>query len=31
MIVSLVVGQAITKTGRYKMFPILGGIGMTAA
>jgi EmrB/QacA subfamily drug resistance transporter len=29
MIVSLVAGQIITRTGRYKIFPILGGIGMT--
>jgi EmrB/QacA subfamily drug resistance transporter len=30
MLVSLFVGQVITRTGRYKVFPILGGIGMTA-
>jgi EmrB/QacA subfamily drug resistance transporter len=28
MVVSLFVGQVITKTGRYKIFPILGGVGM---
>ncbi len=28
MIVSVVVGQVITRTGRYKIFPILGGFGM---
>ena len=27
---SLVAGQVITRTGRYKIFPILGGVGMTA-
>jgi EmrB/QacA subfamily drug resistance transporter len=30
MLVSLVVGQVITRTGRYKIFPILGGVGMAA-
>jgi EmrB/QacA subfamily drug resistance transporter len=30
MIVSIVAGQVITKTGRYKAFPVIGGIGMTA-
>ncbi len=30
MIVSIVVGQVITKTGRYKVFPILGGVAMSA-
>ena len=30
MVVSLFVGQVITRTGRYKMFPVIGGIGMTA-
>ena len=30
MIVSIVVGQVITRTGRYKVFPIVGGIAMTA-
>jgi len=30
MIVSVVVGQFITKTGRYKVFPIAGGVVMTA-
>jgi EmrB/QacA subfamily drug resistance transporter len=29
MVVSLFVGQVITRTGRYKIFPIIGGIGMT--
>jgi EmrB/QacA subfamily drug resistance transporter len=27
---SLVSGQAITRTGRYRIFPILGGLGMVA-
>ena len=27
MVVSLVVGQVITKTGKYKIFPIIGGVG----
>jgi EmrB/QacA subfamily drug resistance transporter len=31
MVVSLFVGQTITRTGRYKVFPVLGGIVMTAA
>ena len=31
MVVSLFVGQRITKTGRYKAFPIIGGIVMVAA
>ncbi|GAB3174725.1 EmrB/QacA subfamily drug resistance transporter [Micromonospora palomenae] len=30
LVVSLVVGRAITKTGRYRMFPIVGGVVMTA-
>jgi EmrB/QacA subfamily drug resistance transporter len=30
MVVSLVAGQAITRTGRYKIFPIIGGVVMTA-
>src|SRR4051794_10159894 len=30
LVVSLVAGQTITKTGRYKLFPILGGLAMTA-
>jgi len=30
MAISVIVGQAITKTGRYKIFPIIGGLGMTA-
>ncbi len=29
MVMSLVVGQTITKTGRYKMFPVIGGVVMT--
>ena len=29
MVVSLVVGQAITRTGRYRIFPIVGGVVMT--
>jgi EmrB/QacA subfamily drug resistance transporter len=29
MAVSVVVGQAITRTGRYRIFPIIGGGGMT--
>ncbi|MGP3959351.1 MDR family MFS transporter [Nonomuraea sp. 3N208] len=28
MVVSLVVGKAITSTGKYKIYPVLGGIGM---
>jgi hypothetical protein len=31
MVVSLFVGQAITRTGRYKMFPVIGGAVMTLA
>ncbi|WP_369931391.1 MDR family MFS transporter [Plantactinospora sp. BC1] len=30
LVVSIVVGRAITKTGRYRAFPIVGGIVMTA-
>jgi EmrB/QacA subfamily drug resistance transporter len=30
IVVSLVAGQTITRTGKYKIFPILGGIIMTA-
>jgi EmrB/QacA subfamily drug resistance transporter len=30
MVVSVFVGQVITRTGRYKAFPIIGGVGMTA-
>ncbi|MFI6327810.1 MDR family MFS transporter [Micromonospora chersina] len=30
LVVSLVVGRAITKTGRYRAFPIVGGVVMTA-
>ena len=29
LVISLVVGQAITRTGRYKIFPILGGGALT--
>ncbi len=28
LVVSIVAGQAITRTGRYKIFPIIGGVGM---
>jgi EmrB/QacA subfamily drug resistance transporter len=28
LVVSIVAGQVITRTGRYKVFPILGGVGM---
>ncbi|MFJ6198312.1 MDR family MFS transporter [Micromonospora sp. NPDC092111] len=30
LVVSLVVGRAITKTGRYRIFPIVGGVVMAA-
>ncbi|MFG6199324.1 MDR family MFS transporter [Nonomuraea sp. JJY05] len=30
MVVSLFVGKAITVTGKYKIYPVLGGIGMAA-
>ncbi|RZU77968.1 EmrB/QacA subfamily drug resistance transporter [Micromonospora kangleipakensis] len=30
LVVSLVVGRAITKTGRYRIFPIAGGVVMAA-
>jgi len=30
MVVSVLAGQVITKTGRYKIFPIIGGVGMVA-
>ncbi|NJP32263.1 MDR family MFS transporter [Micromonospora thermarum] len=30
LVVSLVVGRAITRTGRYRAFPIVGGVVMTA-
>ncbi|RVX40590.1 EmrB/QacA subfamily drug resistance transporter [Nonomuraea polychroma] len=30
MVVSLVVGKAITSTGKYKIYPVLGGVGMAA-
>jgi EmrB/QacA subfamily drug resistance transporter len=29
MAVSVFVGQIITRTGRYRLFPIIGGVGMT--
>jgi MFS family permease len=29
MVVSVFAGQVITRTGRYKVFPIVGGLGMT--
>jgi EmrB/QacA subfamily drug resistance transporter len=29
MVVSVFVGQVITRTGRYRIFPIIGGVGMT--
>ncbi|WP_068903009.1 MDR family MFS transporter [Planomonospora sphaerica] len=28
MVVSLFVGRAITKTGKYKVYPVVGGVGM---
>jgi EmrB/QacA subfamily drug resistance transporter len=31
MVVSLFVGQAITRTGRYKVFPVAGGVVMAVA
>ncbi len=31
MVVSIVVGQAITRTGRYRHFPIIGGVVITLA
>ncbi len=31
LVVSLVVGQAITKTGHYKWYPFIGGVIMTVA
>lgn len=31
LVVSLFVGQAITRTGRYKIYPVIGGIVMSAA
>ena len=30
LVVSLVVGRLITKTGRYRIFPIIGGLAMVA-
>ncbi|WBB79384.1 MDR family MFS transporter [Micromonospora sp. WMMD882] len=30
LVVSLVVGRTITRTGRYRVFPIVGGVVMTA-
>jgi EmrB/QacA subfamily drug resistance transporter len=29
LITSLIAGQAITRTGQYKIYPIIGGVGMT--
>jgi len=29
MVVSVIAGQVITKTGKYRIFPIIGGVGMT--
>jgi EmrB/QacA subfamily drug resistance transporter len=29
MVVSIIAGQVITRTGKYKMFPVMGGVGMT--
>ncbi|MFI6597583.1 MDR family MFS transporter [Nonomuraea sp. NPDC050536] len=31
MVVSLFVGKAITSTGKYKIYPVIGGIGMAVA
>jgi EmrB/QacA subfamily drug resistance transporter len=30
MVTTIIVGQLVTRTGRYKVFPILGGLFMTA-
>ncbi|WP_329104166.1 MFS transporter [Micromonospora sp. NBC_01699] len=30
LVVSIVAGRVITKTGRYRIFPIIGGVAMTA-
>jgi EmrB/QacA subfamily drug resistance transporter len=30
MVVSLFVGKAITSTGKYKIYPVIGGVGMLA-
>jgi EmrB/QacA subfamily drug resistance transporter len=30
LVTSVISGQVITRTGRYKMFPIIGGLGMVA-
>jgi EmrB/QacA subfamily drug resistance transporter len=30
MVVSVIIGQVITRTGRYKVFPVIGGVVMTA-
>ncbi len=30
MVVSIFVGQVITRSGKYKVFPVIGGLGMTA-
>ena len=29
MVVSIIAGQVITRTGKYKLFPVIGGVGMT--
>ncbi|NUR89122.1 MAG: MFS transporter [Nonomuraea sp.] len=31
MVVSLFVGKAITTTGKYKIYPVIGGVGMAVA
>ncbi|WP_214316609.1 MDR family MFS transporter [Nonomuraea sediminis] len=31
MVVSLFVGKVITSTGKYKIFPVIGGVGMAVA
>ncbi|MFD1537068.1 MDR family MFS transporter [Nonomuraea guangzhouensis] len=31
MVVSLFVGRAITATGKYKIYPVIGGVGMAVA
>ena len=31
MVISLFVGQSITRTGKYKAFPVIGGVVMTVA
>ena len=30
LVVSIIAGRAITKTGKYRIFPIIGGVAMTA-